>query len=293
MGQVMIPTVKILYDVTVYRLRRLEMANLFGSLSIMLALHLKWDDVIIRIIFCYLLNVLIYLNNDYCNVEHDLRAPKKDGLKAAYLRSHMRTAFAVQIILFMLLVAIGLIWSYGLVVALVAGVGICSIYSCKLKQVPYADIIVAFFGGMGILMVSFPLDKALGWLLACQLALFAVCFQLVQTIRDYSEDSVLGVRTTAVQLGIPRAKIVLYVVEILAAGYAVLVLNRWFGLMMFGVLALSLGPKNVVGYWNRARMIMGSVWLMILAWIYWIGSSHGLLLSVDNSAIVNSLTWIR
>ena len=76
----MVAAFKILRDVLVERLRKREMANLAGAVSIMLVLGLPGPEMGVRVLFATLLNVLVYLNNDYCVVEFDLYAPGKDWL---------------------------------------------------------------------------------------------------------------------------------------------------------------------------------------------------------------------
>ena len=65
----MLSALRILFDVVVFRLRRLEMANLAGAVSVMLALRLPVSDVVLRTGFALLLNVLAYLTNDYYDLE--------------------------------------------------------------------------------------------------------------------------------------------------------------------------------------------------------------------------------
>ncbi|MBW2276468.1 MAG: hypothetical protein JRF63_03185, partial [Deltaproteobacteria bacterium] len=74
----MLAPFRILLAVAVYRLRKLEMANMFAAGAIMFALRLGWDDIAVRLGFGLLLNLLAYLTNDYCDVNQDLTSPNKD-----------------------------------------------------------------------------------------------------------------------------------------------------------------------------------------------------------------------
>jgi len=87
---------KILSDVLVFRVRRLEMANLAGALSIMGVLGLAVEEVAVRVVFALLLNLLVYLNNDYCDIAWDLQAPIRDREKTTFLRKNMAAAAVAQ-----------------------------------------------------------------------------------------------------------------------------------------------------------------------------------------------------
>ena len=60
---------RIVAAVVGYRLRKLEMANLVAALSIAIALRLPWPEVAYRTAFAFFLNALVYLNNDYIDVD--------------------------------------------------------------------------------------------------------------------------------------------------------------------------------------------------------------------------------
>src|SRR5262245_873791 len=104
------PALKILFDVAVFRLRRLEMANLAGALAVAVSCHLQWDEIGFRGLFAFLLNLLVYLNNDWYDLDDDLSAAAKDQEKNAYLASHLGAALVAQIGLFVVLLALAIIW---------------------------------------------------------------------------------------------------------------------------------------------------------------------------------------
>jgi hypothetical protein len=73
----LIPALRILFEVAVYRLRRLEMANIFAGLTIALALGLSAAETVVRVVFLLLLNVLALLGNDCFDVDQDMVSPQR------------------------------------------------------------------------------------------------------------------------------------------------------------------------------------------------------------------------
>lgn len=289
----MLAPFKVLFDVAAFRLRKLEMANMFAAVAIMLALRLPLAEMAVRVLFGFLLNLLAYLTNDYCDVDQDLASPNKDQVKARYLKDHMGAALGVQIALVLIMVGIALWWSPGLLVALVAGGGICWVYSWKLKRLPYVDVLAMITWGAAMPLIGFPLDVALGWVLVGQLALFSACFESIQVIRDHDEDVASGVRTTAVRLGVPATKVLLRVLMVSSAAYAALLIHRWIGLLLLVSLVLPLKQERAGVYWNRQRAIMGVVWLALVAWLWLYGETDGWLLTLDDNTLIDSLRFLR
>jgi len=286
----MLPAMKILADVAIFRLKKLEMANLFTAGVIMIALGLEWVDMGVRFGFGLLLNLLAYLTNDYFDVDQDLESPNKDHAKCRFLKDHMHAALGAQIGLAVFLALVALAWSPDLLAPLVLGAGICWIYSWKLKRVPYVDVASMIVWGLTMSMVGLPLDRALGWLLVGQAALFSACFESIQVIRDHDEDLARGVRTTAVRLGIPATRILLRAFMIISAAYGALFLHRWIGLALLACLFLPLDPKRADVYWTRQRFIMGIAYLCLIAWIWWSSGTDGWLLALDRGATVDWLS---
>lgn len=282
----MFSSLRILADVAIFRLKKLEMANMFAAAAIMLAIRLPLQDMAVRFGFGLLLNLLAYLTNDYYDVDQDLVSPNKDQRKARFLKAHMREAMVAQIVLAVLLAGIGFWWSPGLVVALIAGAGICWLYSWKLKRYPYVDVLAMISWGVAMPLIGFPLDSTLGWCLVAQLALFSACFESIQIIRDHDEDVASGVRTTAVRLGVPRTEFLLRLFMILSALYAVLVLHRWFGLALCLTLLVPFKKEKAHVFWNQIRMVMGVIWLAIVGWIFWYGRTDGWLASIRPEEVI-------
>ena len=285
--------IRILFEVGVFRLKRLEMANMFAGLTIMLALHLHWVDMGVRLGFGLLLNLLAYLTNDYYDVDQDLTSPNKDHGKARFLKDHIKAAAVAQVALCLVLIAISLLWSRGLLLALIVGGGLCWAYSWKLKRTPYMDVLCMIILGAAMPLIGVPLDRTLGLIMLGQLALFSACFESIQIIRDHDEDVAAGVRTTAVRLGVKKTRFLQRLFTVLAAAYAVLLLHRWIGLALLAPLVVPFRKERAAAYWNHVRLAMGLPWLLILAWIYWYGASAGLLSSVEATAVISALSWIK
>ena len=96
---------RIVVEAVVYRVRKLEMANLAAAGAIALALRLDFLDITYRVAFAFALNILVYLNNDYIDVHLDLRSTDKDSAKTRFLAANMRAALGAQIVLTLILVA--------------------------------------------------------------------------------------------------------------------------------------------------------------------------------------------
>jgi 4-hydroxybenzoate polyprenyltransferase len=263
---------RLLADVVSYRIRKREMANLFATASIMIALHNEKLDIVVRLIFGAVLNALIYLINDYYDIEIDFNSGTRERDKVLFLRDHRRQALASMIILFLGLAAWAVFYYSGLLLPLLGGVGLCWLYSARLKRVPIADILVMAAWGGVMPAAGIFLDSRVGWLLLGQLALFAACFEVIQTLRDKESDGLAGIRTTAVFLGERRTRILLKVLICATALYCVLVLHYIFGLFVFIAAVIPVHVQKMDAYWNRIRLIFGLVWLAVLVQFYIHGS---------------------
>jgi 4-hydroxybenzoate polyprenyltransferase len=265
------PELKILFDVAWYRLRKLEMANLFAAAIIMVALHLPAYEIVARLIFGALLNLLVYLNNDYLDVEDDAASPTKAGLKVAYLRNHAKEAVRAQIGLLGLLVGFAAVWGGGLLLALALGAGVCWIYSARLKRMPFVDILAMIAWGFAMPMVAVPPGHVDGWNLLVQLGLFSGVFETVQVMRDHDEDARLGIRTTAVALGLNETKWLARALLVGSGAFAALVFHPLLAAGPLVAVFLPLHRGGYDRYWNRIRAVLGVTFLIECAIVYFAG----------------------
>jgi 4-hydroxybenzoate polyprenyltransferase len=286
----MTAVVKILFDVAVFRLRRFEMANIAGALAIAFACHLGALEIGFRAVFAFLLNLLVYLNNDWYDLADDLAATGKDQNKNAYLAAHPRAAVHAQLGLFALLLALALVWGGGLLLALIAGAGVCFAYSAGLKRVPVVDVLAMIAWGMAMPLVGLAPGHPEGWLLLGQLGLFSGVFESIQIIRDHDADKQAGVRTTAVVLGLERAQWLARALMIAAGLYAGALFTWWIAPLPILAALIPLRRDDIdqpgVGqggrgspgveidrYWNRVRVVLGLAMLAETAFVYFGGLS--------------------
>ena len=280
---------RILWNVASYRLARLEMANMGGALVIMLALRLPVAEVAVRLGFAFLLNLLVYLNNDYLDLDADLRSPSRDDPNTRYLHHHRGAAVVAQLGLVVALVAVALAWDPGLLVPLVVGGGVCWLYSARLKHVPCADIPAMALWGAAMLTVAFPPAHMAGWALALLLGLDSAVFETIQVIRDHDADARTGVRTTAVALGVPRTLLLARVLLIVGALAAALAVHPLAAIPPVLAVTLPLGRPD--RYWNQIRLLLGLAFLAAAAWVYVHGATAGVLVrcAADGCALAPGL----
>jgi 4-hydroxybenzoate polyprenyltransferase len=263
--------------VVAYRIRKLEMANLAAAGSIAVALRLSIPDIIVRTLFCFVLNALVYLNNDYIDIQIDLESADKDAGKARFLAQNRKAALWAQWILVAILCAIAIIHDYGLFVPLVLGGGICWWYSAQLKHRPYLDIIAMMIWGVTMPLSGSPVTSVLGLTMAGQLGLFSGVFETIQVMRDADEDAAEGVRTTGVVLGKARSLRLAQGLMVLVTVYALLFMLPWAAAVTSIALVVPFSEDNVERYWTRVKLVYGVAWLVICGWVWWFGHLHGLL----------------
>lgn len=284
----LLAALRIVGSVVVYRLGKLEMANLGAAVSIAIMLRLPWAEVAYRAGFAFLLNAFVYLNNDYIDVAIDLRSADKDRENARFLASNMKAALGAQLILVAALVAAALVIDPGLLVALVAGGGICWWYSARLKRVPYLDVAAMMIWGCAMPLLGSPVQHTLGWALAIQLGLFSGVFESIQVIRDADDDASQGVRTTAVALGKQRTLMLARILMAASTLYLFLVVHPAAALISAAALLMPFEVERVVQYWTRVKLVYGVAWLFVCAWIFFLGESSGFLWEVQPARVVGS-----
>ncbi len=259
---------RIVWDVAVYRLRRLEMANLVAAGAVVLALRSPPDQIALRMAFGVVLNLLVYLNNDFHDAEEDAGAASKDATKTAYLLAHRGAAIVAQVVMVGILAAVAMLFERGLLIPLLVGGGVCWAYSAVLKRHPAVDVIAMVIWGVSMPSVAFAPEDLRGWALVGILGLFSGAFETVQVIRDEAEDRAAGVRTTAVALGVARSWWLARFFILASAVYGVLVIHPLFGAAP--ILALLIPRTEPTRYWNALRLVLGLCFLGACGqvWIY-------------------------
>jgi 4-hydroxybenzoate polyprenyltransferase len=276
---------RIVSGVVVFRLKKLEMANMAAALAIALSLRLGFVDVAVRLAFAFALNILVYLNNDYIDVEIDLNSTNKDAGNSSYLAQNLRAAFWAQIALLVLLCAGAAAYDPGLLFPIVAGGGICWWYSAILKRRPFVDVVSMMVWGLAMPMCGSPVERVLGWGMAIQLGLFSGVFESIQVMRDADADAEEeGVRTTAVVLGKARTLMLARALMVTCTAYAALVLSPIAAAISAAALFVPFDPNRVELYWTRVKLVYGVTWLVICATVFLMHHSAGLAWTIDATA---------
>lgn len=253
---------KIVLDVARYRLRRLEMANLVAAVAIMLALRLPAGELLARTAFGVLLNLLVYLNNDWFDLDDDLATATRDRTKTEYLAAHRPAAVRAQLGLLVALGAFAVLWGGGLWLPLVAGAGVCAVYSARLKRMPFVDVLAMMIWGLAMPAVAVPPGCAEGWPLLGQLALFSGAFETIQVLRDREQDQRRGISTTAVVLGAARTR---WLTRALLLGSGLYAAWCFHPLLLVPPLLAALLPiphTAIEPYWHRVRLLLGPTLLL-------------------------------
>lgn len=277
------PALKIIVDVARFRLARLEMANLVAAVALMLTFRLPAGELGGRFAFGLLLNLLVYLNNDFHDLGDDLDSSSRDEEKTQFLHTNVRAALNAQLGLLGVLVAMAVIWKAELLVGLILGGGICWAYSYRLKRVPGLDVVAMTLWGVSMPLIGFPLDHIVGWLLVAQLGLCSMVFESIQVLRDREEDAAHDARTTAVLVGEGATKRLIRGALLLAGSFAALFLSPVAGVMAIGGVFVPFGD-DTPRYWNRVRLLLGLAFLVECATVYFLGHTQGLWLQIPVDA---------
>lgn len=254
----MLAELHILADVARYRIRRLEMANLAGAAALALALALPTGELAVRLVFGLLLNLLVYLNNDFHDRAFDLVAAGRERDKTEFLVAHLGAAIRAQLGCLAALVVIAVVWGGGLWMPLVLGGGVCWIYSALLKRRPVVDVVAMVAWGVAMPMVGVPADRLSDALpLLLLLGLFSGVFESVQVLRDHDSDRGQGVRTTAVVLGPAFTAVLARVLAALAAVHALLSFGVLVAMPTVLAAVLPMRGASPERVWNRLRLLCG------------------------------------
>lgn len=259
---------RIIADVARFRLRRLEMANLIAAIAMMVALQLPASEVIARTIFGALLNLLVYLNNDWFDLEDDLASSTRDRDKTEFLAANRKAGMRAQWGLLGLLVGFALMWGGGLLLVLIVGAGVCAAYSKILKRHPFVDVAAMMVWGAAMPAVGVPPGMTIGWVLLGQLALFSGVFESIQVLRDREGDAKIGVRTTAVVLGAATTRRLARVLMLISAGYAAWLFHPLVAIGPLVAAAMPVPRRDLSAYWHRVRFLLGPTLVAECALIY-------------------------
>lgn len=273
---------KIVWNSTIYRIKKREMANLVGSISIMAGLHYSTGEIMIRGIFAMLLNMAVYLVNDLIDVEIDLHGGKRQKRKVILLKENKKSALAAIIIIALILFIFCIAYNLSLFIPLAGGIGICWLYSAYTKNIPFVDVISMTIWAVAMVSTGVKLHSINGWLLAFQLGLYSSCFEMIQTMRDVNEDSRACIKTTAVFLGPKRSKLLLSILMLSASIYCYLFINKILSIIsMFAIIIPlpenSTNPDSMQKYWNKIKAIYGLLWLAIIITVWHGRAPAGLL----------------
>lgn len=258
----------IVKEATLYRIRRREANNWFTSVSLMVALGLPWADLGFRALYAALLNVYVYLMNDYFDIERDLASPQKDHRKAQFMADHRAATHLALFGLSGLLLA-GAIWHSRLMVLTWAlNTVVVGSYSAWFKRVPIADVVLMTICGVTMSLVAIPEQGSAGWALVGFLGVICASFEVIQVIRDAPGDAEAGVTTTAVLLGARGAAWLFRGIVVLGAAYGLWVIGTPLTLALLPAAVFPLSPERASRTWDWCRILFGLTWLGLLVQTY-------------------------
>jgi len=261
-------SLRIIAETLWYRVRRREANNFFTTLSLMAALRLSWPDILYRGTFALLLNIYVYLINDYCDVEIDIASADKDRKKTAFLKEHRGAARAALFFLAFVLGIAGILHSPILFICFAANTVIVYSYSVRFKRMPYLDVVAMIACGVSMSLAAIPQNSVTAYKYLVVLGLICAAFEVVQVIRDEPEDRQAGINTTAVRLGSFRARLIFIFLALSAAAYAYFLIHSLAGLLFLLALAVPLSSKNAGRAWDILRLIFGAAWLLMMAELF-------------------------
>ena len=259
---------RIVYETTLYRVRKREANNLLTSVSLMLAFRLPADDVAYRAVFAAVLNVYLYLINDYCDIRRDLDSPQKDHQKALFMYRNRGAAVGALVLLGLLLLGGALLHSDLLLLAVGLNTVVVFSYSAWFKRLPIADVLIMSVCGVTVTLVGLPEDSLLGWRLAGFLGFICASFEVIQVIRDEPGDRSSGVTTTAVLLGAGVTAWIFRAIVAGAAAYGYWVIGSPVPLVLLPAMLFPLSPERASRTWDWCRVLFGLVWGGLLAQVF-------------------------
>jgi 4-hydroxybenzoate polyprenyltransferase len=257
--------VRIVVEAAVYRIRKHEAGNLFGTVSLLVARGATLPELAVRTTFAAILNLFIYLLNDVYDVRLDIDAPNKERGKSEFLARHRGAAALALALMFAVLLAMAVLHARILVVALLVNVALDFVYSGGLKRVPFVDVLLNAAWGFSMTLCGvLQRDLHVSLRLAAFMGLVAASFEVIQVTRDEPADRAAGLRTTGTVLGPAGCRWLFRALVLGATAYAVLVLHSWAALALLFALFLPFTPARASRSWDLARVLFGLVWIALL-----------------------------
>jgi 4-hydroxybenzoate polyprenyltransferase len=144
---------------------------------------------------------------------------------------------------------------------------IVTIYTDFFKNKAFWDVIFIGLWGLALSWVAIPDFSWQGIKLIVLLFMFGCSFETVQTLKDYEEDKKFGLTTTPIVLGVPKTFLILRILYVTSALYAIFVLKELAGIFILIPLFFSTS-QNMSSYWTKLKIVCGLVWLVIMIRLY-------------------------
>jgi 4-hydroxybenzoate polyprenyltransferase len=98
--------------------------------------------------------------------------------------------------------------------------------------------------------------------------MFGCSFETVQTLKDYEEDRKFGLTTTPIVIGVQKTFLVLRILYVTSALYAIFVLKEITGIFILVPLFFST-TQSMATYWTKLKIVCGFVWVVIMVRLYY------------------------
>jgi len=259
---------KLLSDTAKDRLMRLEANTILGNFLLLIAFHFSFFDFIIRMAVTLYINVLGYFINDFIDIEVDLASKDKDQSKALFIKEHKKTALALILCMSTCLVTATLFYSQSVCFAVIMLLFIVTIYTDSFKNKAFWDVIFIGLWGLALSWVAIPDFSWQGIKLIVLLFMFGCSFETVQTLKDYEEDRKFGLTTTPIVIGVQKTFLVLRILYVTSALYAIFVLKEITGIFILVPLFFST-TQSMATYWTKLKIVCGIVWVVIMVRLYY------------------------
>lgn len=251
--------------IVTYRWQTKEANNALTVIALLVSLRVPIEDFLFRVVASLLLNFVVYLLNDYCDIDVDLAAPHKDTAKAQFLKDHKNVALSLLIGITGFLVILALPLSRNVSIAVPLAVAIIYLYSRWLKYYPILDLVAIFIWGFSMMLIGVPEGNRDALILAVLVGLLTMSFEFINLMRDHDSDAASGIRTTSVTFGRTTALWMLRGIIVLSGIFVHLTLHAPIGFLIVLGVFLRLKDQDYHRYWNKLRFVYGSVWGLLMA----------------------------